>query len=74
MKLQEYYVNVDYTRRIHRVKIFVADRFLQHLMLEDPAGKVLVNLEWYKHDKRGSWKGFEIPQNKEIIGMQCNTD
>ena len=74
MKLQEYYVDIDYTKRVHRVKIFVADRFLQHIILEDSLGKDLLNLEWYTPDKQGSWKGFDIPPNKEIIGMQCNTD
>ena len=54
--------------------MYVVDRFLQQLKFEDPEGKTIADLQWYANDKRGSWVGFTVPADKEIIGIQCNTD
>ena len=67
------YCRVDWQKRIARIRMFVHEQSLQHLILVDDQGEEIANLGFYDHNPDGEWKEQEIPNEQEIIGLQCNT-
>ena len=51
-------VEIDTARKIALVKMFVHDRFLQSLRLEDAYGGVIAELPWCQQDEEGEWQEF----------------
>ena len=54
--------------------MFVYDRFLQRLTLDDAQGEPIADLKFYAPDKHGKEVSLDVPDGYEIIGLQTNTD
>ena len=70
------YIELDQEKKIRKIAVFVTSnqrRFLNKLRLMDEAGEIIVELNCYD-DNHGSWVTHEIPPDKEIIGIYCNTN
>ena len=47
--------------------------YVGRLRLIDEEGQYIVNLKWWTRKRKGEWVFQDIPEGKEIIGLQCNT-
>ena len=74
-KIASQSVDVDPTKHIRQISMFVTDAWsLAKLRLTDDHGDNFVDLEWTsKYDNRGQWLTRDIPADKTIIGLYCNT-
>ena len=65
---------VDTSRRIARVEFHVVASFLIRMRLIDEKKKEILHLVWWPHgDRHGAkWHGYDIPADKEVIGLECN--
>ena len=71
------HVDVDDTKTIRTVRVFVpkhSSKHLNKLQMLDDRGSKIVDVTWYTgDDQNGEWITKEIPEGREIIGFYCNT-